>query len=159
MKKNAKRGHGPELSNSDPEARRRAAAVLEVLGGLLTPTAAAESVGLSLPRHYALEKKALEALAAACMARGRKGRRPSPEREADRLRERVKRLERESSRNLALLRAAQRALGWSAPPAKAEKPGKGGGKGGGRKRRRPVARALAVAESLRKEPPIPAAAS
>jgi hypothetical protein len=121
----------------------------------LTPTAAAESVGLSLPRYYALEKKALEALAAACMARGRQGRRPSPEREADRLRERVKRLERESSRNLALLRAAQRALGWSAPPAKAEKPGKGGG----RKRRRPVARALAVAESLRGEPPIPAAAS
>jgi hypothetical protein len=34
MKKNGKRGHGPELSNPDPEARRRAAAVLEVLGGL-----------------------------------------------------------------------------------------------------------------------------
>jgi hypothetical protein len=156
MRKNGKRGHGPVVSNPDPEARRRAAAILEVMGGLLTPTAAAESVGLSLPRYYALEKMALDALVSACAARGRKGRRISPEREADRLRERISHLERESSRNLAMLRAAQRAVGWSAPQVKAEKLGKDGKKGVGRKRRRPVARALAVAESLRSEPAAPA---
>jgi hypothetical protein len=37
------------------DARRRAAAVLEVLAGARTPTQAAEALGVSLPRYYLLE--------------------------------------------------------------------------------------------------------
>jgi hypothetical protein len=146
MKNSRGKNRGPELSIADPEARKRTAMILEVMGGLSTPSAAAAAAGMSLPRYYALEKKALEGLAAACAPLGRRGRRASPEREVEGLRERVKRLEREASRNLALLRASQRAAGWTAPLAK-KKPDKNGG---GRKPRRPAARALAVAESLRR---------
>lgn len=41
------------------DARRRAAAVLEVLAGARTPTQAAEALGVSLPRYYLLEQRAI----------------------------------------------------------------------------------------------------
>lgn len=146
MKTHRRRNPCPSLSTPGAEARKRAAAVLEVIGGLSSPSAAAEAAGMSLPRYYALEKKALEGLVSAC-APGVRGRQASPVREAEALRERVKGLEREAARNLALLRAAQRAAGLSAP---AVKNAKGEDKSSSRRRRRkPVVRALLVAESLR----------
>jgi hypothetical protein len=140
------------IANPDLEARRRAAAVLEVMGGLSTPSEAAKVGGMSLPRYYALEKRALEGLVSACAAPKRKGRQRSPAKEMDRLREQVKRLEREASRNLAMARAAQRAAGIGPPP-----PSKASGKDDGKKRRkrRPSARALLAAQALRCEPAAP----
>jgi len=139
----------PVVANPDLEARRRAALVLEVMGGLSTPTEAAKAGGMSLPRYYALEKRALEGLVSACAVPKRKGRQRSPAKEMDRLREQVKRLEREASRNLAMARAAQRAAGVAPPsPPKA-----GRDEGKKRKKRRPSARALLAAQALRNEPP------
>ena len=141
----------PVIVNPDLEARRRAAAVLEVMGGLRTPSEAASAGGMSLPRYYALEKRAIEGLVAACAATKRRGRQRSPAKEMDRLREQVKRLERESSRNLAMARAAQRAAGIAPPPA--SKASANDGKK--RRKRRPSTRALLVAEALRSESAAP----
>lgn len=72
----------PEL-----QMRRRAAAVLEVLGGAKSPFEAAEVLGIALPSYYLLEARALEGLVSACepKRRGRavagKGRRVVAERE------------------------------------------------------------------------------
>src|SRR6202040_2657795 len=60
------------------EAKRLAAAILEVLAGARTPTEAALSLGLSLARYYVLEDRALQGMLVACeprtMSRG-----PSPQ--------------------------------------------------------------------------------
>ena len=133
------------IANPDMEARRRAALVLEVMGGLQTPPEAAKAGGMSLPRYYALEKRALEGLVTGCAAPKRKGRQRSPAKEMDRLRDQVKRLEREASRNLAMARAAQRTAGIA--PASPPKAGRADGKK--RKKRRPSARALLAAQALR----------
>jgi len=149
----------PVIASSDMEARRRAAVVFEVLGGLRTPSDAARELGMTLPRYYALEKRALEGAVAACAVPRRKGRQRSPAKEMDHLRAQVSRLERESSRNLAMARAMRRTAGLSAPSpavkAKAAPQGKNvlsdADKDDGKKRRkrRPSARALAVAHALR----------
>jgi hypothetical protein len=103
---------------------------------------ASKSVGVSLPRYYALEERALLGLLSAC---GRRPRGPcrSPEREASKLRREVQRLERECTRGQALLRAAQRTVGLSPPePAKPREPGK-------HRPRRDKGRALRVARILK----------
>jgi len=122
-----------------------AAAILEVLAGVRTPTDAAGAVGVSLPRYYALETRALEGLLKACERRPR-GRVRDQERECAKLRREVGRLEREAARAQALLRAAQRAVGLrslEASKPKAEALGKR------RRKRRPTARALRVVGMLR----------
>src|SRR5260370_37614406 len=48
------------------QAKQRAAAILEVLAGARSPTDAAVALGVSLPRYYLLEEKALAGLLAAC---------------------------------------------------------------------------------------------
>jgi len=130
----------------DPETKRRAAAVLEVLGGLRTPGEAAEILGLSLPRYYHLEARSLDAMISAC-AVGRPGRTAdgyslrSLQRENERLR-------LELTRSQALLRATQRAAGIP----EEERPRRDT-----EKKRRPQARALRVARALKTEaPPSPA---
>lgn len=75
---------GRKLAGS-PEARRRAQVVLEVLAGSLTPHQGAESLGISAPKYYVVESRALDGLIAGCEPR-RKGRTEAPERELDRLR-------------------------------------------------------------------------
>src|SRR5262245_30685610 len=60
------------------EARRLAAAILEVLAGARTPTQAAQALGLSLPRYYLLESRALHGILVACERRS-VGRGPSAE--------------------------------------------------------------------------------
>src|SRR5260370_40572180 len=44
------------------EAKRLAAAILEVLAGARTPTEAAQVLALSLPRYYLLEARALHGI-------------------------------------------------------------------------------------------------
>ena len=130
------------LSRQSAEARQLAAAILEVLAGERTPLEAAQALGVSPPRYYFLEERALGGLVGACERRPR-GRAVTPERELEKLRKEVKRLERECARSQALLRAAQRTVGLS-PPERA-KPIDGKRK----PRRSRLARALKAAEALR----------
>src|SRR5438874_9922517 len=93
--------------DADRAGRRVAAAVLEVLAGARTPTEAATALAVSVPRYYQLESQALQGLLAACRPRP-KGRVQSPDKELVALRRDQQRLQREVSRQQALLRAAQR---------------------------------------------------
>ncbi len=136
---------GPRIAGGSPDARTRALAILDVLGGNRTPAQAAEAVGVSVARYFALESRALEGLVKACEPRPKGYRRP-PEREIARLRREVERLAREVERRQALVRAAQRAVGLAAPVALPPK----------KRRKRPMVRALKAAAVLRSEPPVTA---
>jgi len=59
-------------------ARRQASAILEVLAGMRTPTQAAEALGVSLPRYYVLETRAVQGILLACEPRSI-GRQATPE--------------------------------------------------------------------------------
>jgi hypothetical protein len=125
------------------EARKQAAAILEVLAGARTPQQAASALAVSLPRYYQMEQRGLEGLLAACEPRPR-GRVRSEAREVDELRRDNERLQRELVRQQTLVRLAQRSVGLSAPATPLKEAGK-------KRRRRPVARALAVARRLRQD--------
>jgi hypothetical protein len=136
-------------------AKRMAAAILEVLAGARTPGDAARVLGMSLPRYYQVETRALNGLLAACESRP-KGRQPNPANETIGLRQENERLQREITRHQALARAAQRAIGLSpspAPMAKERTSGSSGSSGAPVKktRRRRMARALSVAQRLQKD--------
>jgi hypothetical protein len=124
------------------EARRLAAAILEVLAGERTPAQAATALSLSLPRYYQVESQALRGLLAACEPRP-KGRVRTAAGELTTLRQEHERLKRALARQQTLVRLTQRTAGL-APPAPA--PAKTGGKK--RRPRRPAARALHVAARL-----------
>lgn len=132
------------------DARRRAAAVLEVLAGARTPTQAAEALGVSLPRYYLLEQRAIGGLVAACEPVPR-GPQVNAERRVAALEREIARLTRESGRHQALARVAQRSLGL-APPAVPRPNGKPAGKASAsaksRRRKRPTVRALTLAKEL-----------
>jgi len=130
-----------------PAGRKTATAILEVLGGERSPAEAAEALGVSLPRYYAIEARALAGFLAGCEPRSL-GRRVAPEREVTRLTRENERLKRDLARPQALARTAARAAGLTAQPATA----KAGKDGKRRKRRRPVARALRVAATLQQRP-------
>lgn len=134
---------GPRVEGGSPDARKVAAAILDVLGGMRTPGSAAEAVGVSLARYYAIESRAIEGLVKACEPRA-KGRAPSSDKEVAALKKHVETLIRECDRKQALLRAAQRAVGLGATPASSLLKGK--------RRRKPVVRALKAAAVLRSEP-------
>jgi hypothetical protein len=146
----------PPESGAGREARRLAAAILEVLAGLRGPAEAARSLGISLARYYQLEGRALAGLVAGCEAR-RRGRQPAGD--PDGLRRECERLRRECARQQALARATRKAAGLAeaappAPPPPAEPEARP------RRRRRPKARALKMAARLLAEPaaaPAPAA--
>ena len=131
-------------------ARRAAAMVLDVLAGVRSPAGAAEALGVTPLRYLALERRALEGLLGGCEPRSR-GPRRSAEHEAAALRRDKVRLERESARNAALLRIAQRTFGLRATQCD-KRPDKGSR---GRKRRKPTVRALRVAQKLRATPIVP----
>lgn len=143
----SKRSRIPKLKAEDPgtEAKRISSAILEVLAGARSPVDAAGALGISLPRYYALEARALEGFLGALRPRAR-GRRPTPEREKEVLRLEVERLEREGGRLRALLRAAERTVGLKPPEPQKKEPGKK------RRRRRPTARALKAVEAIRALP-------
>ena len=123
------------------EARRLAAAILEVLAGARTPGEAAAALGLSLPRYYQVEHKAVRGLVAALEPQPR-GRRPDPDREVVTLQRDNARLRRELGRQQALVRAGQRVVGL--PPPAPPRPG------GKKPRRRKVAKALRLAAQLQR---------
>jgi hypothetical protein len=130
--------------------------VLEVLAGARTPNQAAEAVGVSLPRYFQLETRALRALVAGCEGQPR-GPRRSADRELLALRRQHDRLQRELSRHQALVRLAQRTIGLAAVKPATAKPGQ-------KRRRRPVVRALRAAVRLQEQSraeaaPAPAAAA
>jgi sugar-specific transcriptional regulator TrmB len=124
------------------EAKRLAAAILEVLAGARTPTEAATALGLSVPRYYQVEALGLRGLLEACEPKP-KGRVRSVETKVAMLHKENQRLQRELTRHQSLARAAQRAVGLS-PPAVVNKTGK-------KPRKRRLARALSVAERLKQE--------
>jgi len=129
------------------QAKRLAAAILEVLAGVRTPTDAAAAVSLSLTRYYQVESRALAGLLRACEPTT-KGRQRSGERELVLLRRKQEHLQHELVRQQSLVRLAQRSIGLAAPVAPT-------GKSNGKKprRRRPVARALQVVTRLSTVPP------
>jgi hypothetical protein len=136
------------------EARRVAAAILEVLAGARTPGQAAEALGVSLPRYFQLETRAMRALVDGCEARPR-GRAPSADKELAALRRQQERLQRELARQQTLVRLAQRTIGLAPPKAAAGASAAGSksdAKSAGKKRRRrPVVRALRAAEQLQRQ--------
>jgi hypothetical protein len=127
----------PEVAE-DPELikRRRAAAVLEVLGGAKSPPEAAEALGIALPSYYLLEARALEGLVEACAPRAR-GRGAKEAVGSSALKRDNERLRQELARSQALHRAVQRATGL--PSKEVDKV---------KRRRRPTARALRAARTL-----------
>jgi hypothetical protein len=127
------------------EAQRLAAAILEVLAGVRTPGQAAEALGVSLPRYYHLEGRALRGLLASCEARP-PGRLRSPDKELATLQRQHQHLQRELSRQQTLVRLAQRTVGLTPPPVPAP-----AAKGSKKRRRRPVVRALAAATHLQQQ--------
>ena len=140
------RSSGPRVPEASREAKRIAACVLEVLAGASSPTAAAAALDVSLPRYYLLEQRAIEALVNACEPRT--GRTISPIREVDVIRKQLERAERDATRYQTLLRVAQRTIGLA--PATTQTGAKPKGSKG-KRTRRPSARALVVARSLRSD--------
>lgn len=138
-----RRGPGKDLGEgASALARQRTAAILEVLAGTRTPTAAAEALGVSLPRYYLLEVQALQGMLVACEPRTL-GPGPSPASALAALRRECEQLRRDCARQQALVRAAQRTIGLPPPaPVKPEASGKK------RRRRRPTARALRAVARL-----------
>jgi hypothetical protein len=139
---------GTPFPDASPEARRLAAAILEVLAGSQLPSEAAGQLGISLPRYYQLELRAIAGLVAACERR-RPGRGPGHGEGVAALQQECERLRRECARQQALVRVARRTVGLAAspPPPPAPEPGRK------RRRRRPTARALKMAALL--QPPDP----
>jgi hypothetical protein len=125
------------------EARKQAAAILEVLAGLRTPQQAASALAVSVPRYYQLEQRGLEGLLSSCEPRPR-GRMRSEAREVEKLRLANERLQQDLSRQQTLLRLAQRNIGLAPAATPVKQPGK-------KRARRPVKRALAVAHRLRQD--------
>src|SRR5262249_2844903 len=136
------RRHGPGGATlgqgASAEARRLAAAILEVLAGARSPAEAATALGVSLVRYYQVEARALRALVAGCEARPR-GRAPSVGEGLLQLRQGNAR--RGPGGERAVVRGA-RGAGGLAPPRTATGPAAKKG------RRRRQARALSAAARL-----------
>jgi hypothetical protein len=141
-----KRAHG--VQGGTCEANRLAVVILEVLAGGRTPLEAAGVLGVALPRYYQLEIRALQGLVAALEPRP-KVRQPSPEGRIAQLEKALNESRRESARQQALVRAAQRGLGIKPSAATESKPL--GKDKAGRRKRRPTVRALKAAKVLMQE--------
>ena len=138
------------------QARRQAAAILEVLAGVRRPSEAAQVLGTSLARYYLLERRALVGLLRACEPLPR-GPGLDLSRRITVLERENRRLQRECDRQQALVRAAERSLGLGMPAVKSVAKGKeepaGGGGAKRRRSRRPTVRALKAARTLQGEEP------
>lgn len=129
-----------------PEARRIAAVILENWAGVRAPPQAAAALGVSLPRYYQLEQRAVGALVAVCEPRPR-GPGPNLERQLRSLERQLATSRRDCARLQALLRTSQRTLGLPATePAAKPAPGK-------RRPKKPTVRALKLARSLAADSP------
>ena len=125
------------------EVQRLAAAILEVLAGARTPAQAAEVLGVSVPRYYQVEGRAMRGLVEACAPRPR-GPGHSADKELAALRRQHDRLQHELTRQQTLVRLAQRTIGLPPPAAAKPAPGK-------KRRRRPTVRALQAAAHLQQQ--------
>jgi hypothetical protein len=135
------------------EANRRAAAILEVLGGLRTPCEAAEILKISVTHYYVLERKALRGLVSACQTEPKGSQVPRAEQQLAALERDLAQCRRECMRQAALVRATQRAVGLPAAAVTATKRSlkqTKAGAGTKRRRRKPAVRALQAVEVLRK---------
>jgi hypothetical protein len=135
------------------EARRQAAAILEVLAGVRTPTEVAAQLAISLTRYYIIESRALQGLIAACEPRPR-GKVRTPASELAALQRECEQLRRQTARQQALLRVTERTMGLaSAAPTSTQAENKSRKK----RQRKPKARAL-LAVAVLQEAQTPAAA-
>lgn len=150
-KKKGTRCAGPDVKGGSPEARKTAAAILEVLAGGITPTDAAGALGVSVPRYYQIECRAIEGMIVGCEPRS-KGRGRSPDRVLATLAREHERTKRELARSQALARAAQRAVGLSSLHVQKKSDGKPG-----KRRHKPMVRALRAAERIKATPVQPEA--
>lgn len=145
---------GPKVTAGSEDARRIASAILEVLAGTLTPSAAASTIGISMPKYYMLEVRALNAMIESCEPRP-KGRVMSPASKMESLEKELNELKQANSRLQTLLRAARRTIGL-APKSE----GKPAADGKRHRTVRPSPRALKVVQLLKKpvEPAVAEAA-
>lgn len=127
------------------EATRLAVVILEVLGGGRSPADAAEALGITPPRYYQLETRALKGMVAALEPQP-KGKQPSLEGRIARLEQALERARHDCARQEALVRAAQRSLGIKPAPATDRKPP--AKDRSGRRKRRPTVRALKAARAI-----------
>jgi hypothetical protein len=132
----------PLAPGESKESKCLAVVILEVLAGLRTPGQAAEVVHVSVPRYYQLEARALRGLVGACEPKP-KGRQRRPGSAEAALRRENERLRREVTRQQSLVRLTQRQIGLAPPVAKATT--------GKKRKRRPVVRALQLAQRLQRE--------
>jgi len=132
--------HRLRLDKTPPDARRRAAAVLEVLAGMRTCPQAAETLGLSLAAYYNLEQRAMEGLVQGCLPVP-KGRQKRHDEQVNTLGRQCKKLQQDLLRYQALVRAQQRSSGLAAPPEPVKAKGK--------RAKRPMVRAFKVVKQLR----------
>jgi hypothetical protein len=89
------------------------------MAGARLPSDAAKALGVSQPRYYLLESRAMNGLIAACELR-QKGRVRSTASELASAQQQIKRLQQDCARYSALARVAQRTIGLNAPqPVKA----------------------------------------
>ncbi|HUC76144.1 MAG TPA: hypothetical protein VMS04_12665 [Vicinamibacterales bacterium] len=135
---------GPKALDGSADAKKQAAVILEVLAGAKTTTEGSQALGVSLPRYYVLETRALQGILLALEPRPR-GKRVSQAAELDHVKQDKTRLEREVTRLQALLRASQRSIGIVEPKPN---PGRKIGRTG-RRTRRGTARALRAVSALR----------
>jgi hypothetical protein len=144
MNKSPKQSHSVEAGSA--EANRLAIAILEVLAGIYTPAEAAEALGISLPRYYQLETRAVNALVVACEPKP-KGKQPSLEGKIATLERELERSQRECARQQALVRLAQRNVGLKVKPTVATKPSSGKKR---QRKRTPTIRAMKAVATLQK---------
>jgi hypothetical protein len=135
----------PLAPTTSKDAKRLAAAVLEVLAGLRTPAQAAEAIGRSEAGYYQLETRALRGLLEACVPKPT-GRQANPAGGLLQLQRENERLRHDLQRQQALVRVTQRSIGLTPPPPAAPKAA-----GKKRRKRKPVVRALSLAARLRQE--------
>ena len=139
-------------------ARCTAAAILEVLAGVHTPSEAAQALSVSVPRYYALEQRAVASLVAGCEPHLR-GPAKSPQQRIAELEREVQRLRQQCDRQRALARAVRRTVGLSMPAPTGtngkDKANRPSSSASGKKRRthRPTVRALKAAQALRDTQP------
>jgi hypothetical protein len=138
------------------EATRLAVVILEVLAGERSPADAAQALGITCPRYYQLETRALKGLVAALEPRPI-GKQPSLEGKIAHLERDLQAARRECARQQALVRAAQRSLGIKPSAADAKPRTKDRAR---RRKRRPTVRALKAAQAItagavpREPPPV-----
>jgi hypothetical protein len=146
--------HGPPKLQTDavsPEARQQAAAILEVLAGVRTPTDVAQQLAISLTRYYIMEGRALQGLIRACEPRPQ-GRVRTSASELAALRRECEQLRRQVARQQALLRVTERTLGLAGTATSAKSDSANPKKK--RRQRKPKVRALQAAAVLQ-EPAAP----